>query len=226
MNFVNFMRKIEGIEQNDTTNSTTTGPRSLNLQGIIEFVSGLGYSNCNLEARPYVPDHRADMFWAGYDGVNLSTAMGMYRNTNTAFYWSGRAYQQQQGDTHSEQQDTVPVESPAEYAGSDRIASRYNTATPRRSAGLYYEWGTSDTGRPTMGGATPSAQPREEPTRGQSIADEWLGIQREINRSLREALDREEGGVPSVRDEREGSERSPENSIESYMRSLERGTGW
>ena len=222
MNYVNFMRKIEGREPNGTTNSTTTGPRSLNLQGIIEFARGLGYTSHNLEARPEVPDFRADLFWTGYDGFDFDTEVGMHRYTSTSFYWLGRAYKQQQWDAYSEQQDTVPVESPAEPSGSNWTASRDHFW----DAVNWDAVNSASRERPTVGSATPSAQPREELASFESISDEWLGIQREINRSLREALDREEGGVPSVRDEREGGERSPENSIESYMRSLERGTGW
>ena len=217
MDYVSFMRKIEGREPNDTTNSTTEGSRPLDLQGIIEFARGLGYSNCNLEARPDVPDHRADMFWAGYDWFDFDIEMGMHRDTPIAFFWSGRAYQQQQGDTHSEQQDTVPVESPAEPSGSNWIASRYHGAILRASLASR---------RAAVGGATPSAQPREEPEGGYT---EYLSNYDQLRRDeqpLRSTISAEEGGVPSVRDEREGGERSGEDTVESLGSRMERGTGW
>ena len=231
MNYVNFMRKLEGKEPQHerTANHTTSGLRPLDLQGIVEFTREFGCPNDALEVRQEVPDHRADFFWAGYDRLTWSAALGLYSyNTHGRYFFfaAGRKYQQQQGDTHRQQQDTVPSESPAEHGESDGVASSCDTATPRRSAGPHYEWGVSYGGRPTVGGATPSAQPREELTSLESIAAEYTALSREYDRLLRQTISPEAGGVPSVRDEREGSERSPEDTVESHLRGLERGTGW
>jgi len=49
MNYIDFMRKVDGREQRDTTNHTTEGTRTLDVQGIVEFTRGLGYPLLNLE---------------------------------------------------------------------------------------------------------------------------------------------------------------------------------
>tara|TARA_R110000796_G_scaffold34290_3_gene88710 strand:+ start:107 stop:796 length:690 start_codon:yes stop_codon:yes gene_type:complete len=228
MNYVNFMRKIEGKEPHhdqQAANSTTSGPRPLDLQGIIEFARGQGYPDHDLEARPEVPtNNRADFFWAGYDGLTWSDALGLYSYgsyTNYCFYSAGRHYQREQGDTHSQQQDSVPVETPRGDGGSDWIVNGDDVnldeirAIIRRIEQFSY----------VMGRETPQAQPREEPEgvvlRG-AEADAYI---RSYDQLLRSTLDPEESGVQGVRDEREGGERSRENTQQYYRRSLERGTG-
>jgi hypothetical protein len=222
MNYVNFMRKIEGKEpQHDTGDNETTGPRRLDLQGIIEFARGIGYPHSNLEARPEVPtDHRADAFWAGYDGnPSFSAALGMYGNGTSCFYWAGREYQQQQRDTHSQQQDAVPVETPRGDAGSDWVVNGDDVNLDEiraiiRRIELF-----------SMGSPSTSSQPRAAPEGGDSGVSGRADTRRYYGRSLRPTLDPEESRVQGVRDEWESGERSAEDTWEPYRRRLERGEG-
>jgi hypothetical protein len=223
MNYVNFMRKLEGKEpkHEQTTNSETSGARSLDMQGIIEFTRGYGYPERDLEARQGFPDHRTDMFRAGYDGLSFGTAVGLYSHTSPAFFWAGRAYyQQQQGDTHSQQQDTVPVETPATCVRSDWTTYGDNVSLDDIRAI------TRRLERLAMGGTSPSSQPRATPEGGISgracyPAGYWIDEQ-----PLRSTVSTEGSGVQGVRLERESSERSQEDTRESFRRSLERGEGW
>jgi hypothetical protein len=224
MNYVNFMRKIEGKEpQHDITDSTTSGPRPLDLLGIIEFARGLGYSHGNLETRPEVPtDNRADVFWAGYDGnLSFSAAMGMYGRGASCFYWAGREYQRQQGNTHSQQQDSVPVEAPRGNGGSgwavtgDDGVNLDELRTIIRRLELF-----------SMGSPPPSPQPREEPEGG-VYRGGWEPTYCWVDEQpLRPTLSAEESGVQGVCDERESGECSPEDTWEPNRRSVERGEGW
>jgi hypothetical protein len=223
MNYVDFMRKLEGKEpQHDTGDSTTSGPRPLDLQGIIEFTRGNGYPHDNLEARPEVPDDRADIFWAGYDGnPSFSATMGMYRGNSSCFYWAGREYQRQQGDTHSQQQDSVPDEPEGEYVRSDWVVNGddgVNLDEIRRIIRSLERY--------SVGRETPQAQPREEPEGLIQNGDRVSVSIRSDGRVLCSTIDTEESGVQGVRDEREGSERSAEDTWESDRRRLERGEGW
>jgi hypothetical protein len=225
MNYVNFMRKLEGKEpqhEQQTTNSTTSGARPLDLQGIIEFARGLGYSECNLEARPEIPtDHRVDLFWAGYNGYpSFRSAMGMYSRNSSCFYWVGYRYQQQQGDTHSQQQDAVPVETPRGNGGSDWIVNGDDVNLDEIRAI------TRRLERLTMGSPSTSSQPRAEPEGGVDWRVELYADQREYERTLRSTLGPEGFGVSSVRDERESSERSAEDTERSNRYRMERSTGW
>jgi hypothetical protein len=224
MNYVNFMRKIEGKEPHhdqQATNSTTSGARPLDLQGIIEFTRGLGYSSCDLEARPEVPDHRADIFWAGYNGWTcVSATMGLYSDNPPTFYWAGREYQQQHGDTHSQQQDTVPAETSRGDGGSDWVVNGDDVNLDEiraiiRSIELF-----------SMGSPSTSPLSRAEPSGCRSARYDSNGDVRRVEQPLRSTLGPEESGVQGVRDERESSERSREDARESFRRSLERGEGW
>jgi hypothetical protein len=220
MNYVNFMRKLEGKEpQHDTGDSTTSGPRPLDLQGIIEFTRGNGYPHDNLEARPEVPDDRADIFWAGYDGnPSFSATMGMYRGNSSCFYWAGREYQRQQGDTHSQQQDSVSSTTTEGYVRSDWVVNGddgVNLDEIRRiirSLELY-----------SVGSPPPSPQPREEPEVGVyrgawELTSCWVDEQ-----PLRSPLDSEESRVQSVCNERSSRERSAEDTGQSSRYRMERG---
>jgi hypothetical protein len=224
MNYVNFMRKIEGKEpqhEQQTTNSTTSGPRPLDLQGIIEFTRGNGYPDDNLEARQGVPDNRADMFWAGYDGNHsFRAAMGLYSGTRALFYWAGRQYQYQQGDTHSQQQDPVPVETPRGDGGSDWVVNGDNVnldeiRTIIRRIELF-----------SMGSPPPSPQPRAEPEGPIQNGDRVSVRVRSYGGVLRSTLDPEESGVQGLPYERESGERSSEDTREYVRRGLERSEGW
>ena len=221
MNYVNFMRKLEGKEPHEqTTNSTTSGARPLDLQGIIEFARGLGYPSRSLEARPEVPtDHRADIFWAGYNRwPSFRATMGLYSGNPSHFYWAGRHYQQQQGDTHSQQQDTVPVETPRGNGRSDWVANGDYVdlnLNEIRAMVRRYE-------RLAMGSPAPSPQPREEPEGdGRPVFNTATG-EFGFARTLRSPLDSEESRVQSVCDEREGSERSAEDTWEYGRHCMER----
>jgi len=77
-----------------------------------------------------------------------------------------------------------------------------------------------------VGSETPPAQPRAEPRGVNSIATEYETRTREYERVLRETLDREEGGVQGLRDERKGGERSGEDTVESLGSRMERGSRW
>lgn len=231
MNYVNFMRKLEGREpqHEQTTNSTTSGARPLDLQSIIEFARGLRYPISGLEARPEVPDHRADIFWAGYNGrPSFRATMGLYSGNPSCFYWAGRAYQQQHGDTHSQQQDTVPAETPRGNGGSDWTTSSDHflwdaidnvNFNEIRAMVRRYE-------RLAMGSPSTSPQPREEPEGSISAYLNEYAYIRRVAQPLRSTIGPEESGVQGVRDERESSERSAEDTGESFIRSLERGEGW
>jgi hypothetical protein len=220
MNYVNFMRKLEGKEPHDTSNSKASGARPLDLQGIIEFTRGLGYPSRSLEARPEFPDHRAGMFWAGYDALSLGTAMGLHSHTPTTFFWAGRAYQQQHGDTHSQQQDTVPVEAEGEYVRSDWVVNRDNVNLDEiRTIIRRLELFSMDN--------TPSpTQPRAEPEGGIDWRVELYADQREYEQPLRSPLDSEESRVQSVCDERSSRERSPEDTGQSSRYRMERSQRW
>tara|TARA_R110000851_G_scaffold12862_6_gene44329 strand:- start:8735 stop:9388 length:654 start_codon:yes stop_codon:yes gene_type:complete len=217
MNYVNFMRKIEGKEPHDTSNSKTSGARQLDLLGIIEFARGLGHSSGNLEARQGVPDHRADTFWAGYDGSGYRYAMGLYGSSTTCFYWAGLRYQQQQGDTHRQQQDTVPVETSVGDGESSRPASGYYRGI----------WGTVHFDELfAMGRETSPPQSRPEPEGGVSGVFDHTDARRYYEQSLRSTISAEGSGVSSVCDEWESGERSAEDTWERNRRSLERSQRW
>jgi len=166
--FIDFMRKVDGRKQRETTNSTTQGPRSLNLQGIIEFATGLGYNPLGLEERPGVPDHRLELFWAGYNRANHSPTMGMYGVNHSPFFFAGFIYQQQQRDTHSQQQDPVSPQVATRDGGSDGPPSSDHFGDAVNLLSANYEWGVADSAQPTVGGATPSAQSRSEPEGAES----------------------------------------------------------
>jgi hypothetical protein len=219
MNYVNFMRKIEGKEPHDTSNSKASGPRPLDLQGIIEFTRGNGYPDDNLEARQGVPDLRADMFWAGYDGNHsFRAAMGLYSGTRALFYWAGRNYQQQQGDTHSQQQDTVSSTTTEGYVRSDWVVNGddVNLDEIRRIARYVEQFSVRYTPPPSFA--------RSEPSRrytSNACADVHIGS---YGGALRSTLSAEGSGVSSVRDERSSRERSPEDTRQSSRYRMERGT--
>jgi len=141
MNYNEFMRKLDGRKSNDTTNRTTETPRALDLQGIIRFALGFGYSEQGLAQRSNVPDLREASFWAGFDG---RPALGVYGDGTGIFYRLGVLYKLSFGDTPSEQQDTVSPEATREYAGSDGLASRVNEY--ERRYGRSYRLDTSDRG--------------------------------------------------------------------------------
>jgi hypothetical protein len=223
MNYVNFMRKLEGKEpQHDITDSTTSGARPLDLQGIIEFARGLGYPECDLAARPEVPtDHRADIFWAGYDGwPSYRATLGMYGDNPSCFFWAGWEYQQQQGNTHSQQQDRVPAETQGEYVRSDWVIDGdYVDLGEIRAINRRLE-------RFAMGSPSPSPQPREEPEGGvlrgaYELTSCWFD-----EYPLCSTTRAEESGVSSICDERESSERSAEDTERSNRYRMERSTGW
>ena len=217
MNYVNFMRKLEGKEPHDTTDSTTSGPRPLDLQGIIEFTRGCGYSDDDLEARPEVPDDRAAIFWAGYDGLTWGATMGLYLGNSSCFFWAGRQYQREQGNTHSQQQDSVPVETPRGNGGSDWAVTgdNVNLDEIRR----IYE----RLERYSMGSPPPSSFARPELTgryTSNACTDVLIGPDEQL---LRSPLDSEESRVQSVRNERSSRERSPEDTGQSSRYRMERG---
>jgi hypothetical protein len=225
MNYVNFMRKLEGKEpQHDTGDSTTSGPRPLDLQGIIEFARGLGYSHFDLEARPEVPtDNRADFFWAGYNGITWSAALGLYSYGSYSAYCflsAGRRYQREQGDTHSQQQDSVPYTTTEGYVRSGWIVNSDNVDLDEIRTIIRRIEPFS------MGSPPASPQPREEPEGLIQNGDRVSVNIRSNGGALRSALSAEESGVQGVRNERSSRERSAEDTREYVRRGLERSEGW
>jgi len=129
-----------------------------------------------------------------------------------SLYRSGQAYQREQRDTHSQQQDTVPSETTTADGGPDRSPPRaYSRLTGHclngeyRDTVYYQSYGT-------VGSTATSPQSREELTSHQSVSDEYARLATEYYRLLRSAPDREEGRVQGVRGEREGGERSGEDT--------------
>jgi hypothetical protein len=221
MNYVNFMRKLEGKEPHDTTDSTTSGPRPLDLQGIIEFTRGCGYSDDDLEARPEVSDDRAAIFWAGYDGLTWSATMGLYRGNSSCFLWAGRQYQREQGNTHSQQQDSVPVETPRGNGGSDWVVNGDDGVNLDEIRRIYERLARYSVGSPPSSPFTRS----EFTGRYTSNACSDVYI-RSDEQPLRSPLDSEESRVQSVCNERSSRERSAEDTGQSSRYRMERSQRW
>ena len=122
MNFNSFMRKLDGVEDYEAIDSKTTEARPLDMQGINDFARSIGSYLPNLEERQETTTRRINLFWAGYNRHPYSHALGMYGDdtpTTRAFYHLGADYKRSEGDTHSQQQDSVPPTTTGWDAGPD-----------------------------------------------------------------------------------------------------------
>jgi len=182
MNFNSFMRKLDGVEDYEFTDSKTTEARPLDMQGINEFIARRGDNLPHLEERSELSRGRVELFWAGYNGDDYYSSLGVHRNdaythaTASGFYWLGVGYKLSEGDTHSQQQDSVPPSATGELAGSGWTAPSFNGLSPNASITLD-ELPTLDLDElnerlrhfnglfSTVGSTTPSSLTREGPER-------------------------------------------------------------
>ena len=204
MDFKQFMRKIEG-KDNGTTDRTSETAGTLDMQGIITFTRGLGYYLRGLAVGPDTERSIVGYFNAGYNGSSFSLAMGVYGSLTcrSLIFSAGRTYAQQVNrDTSSSVQEELPSAPPEPYGEPVWTTADFDfPVLQQRSLHDSY---------PPVGGSARDTQPRAEPR--SYVGDFPNELNSSIEWRLRETSDREEGGVPSLRDERSSSECSPEDT--------------
>ena len=203
MDFKQFMRKIEG-KDNGTTDRTSETAGTLDMQGIITFTRGLGYYLRGLAVGPDTERSIVGYFNAGYNGSSYSLALGVYGplTYRSSFFSAGRTYAQQvNGNTPSSVQEELPSAPPEPYGEPIGTTPSFDF---ERADDI------DDGPMQTVGSATRDTQPRAEPR--SYVGDFPNELNSSIEWRLRETSDREEGGVPSLRDERSSSECSPEDT--------------
>jgi len=211
MEYETFLEKINGKEKKDESiDSTSSAPRTQQYESIIRTARNSGWRLNGLEERPEFPSGIEVAWQCGLQGGSL----GLYGDDPN--YWAFLLSVRAAGLRHSrsERQAGVPAETEPTGQSTGHSAS----------AVVWEHYHGRPSGQPTVGSTSTDTQSGTEPEGDAYIRTQQSDYIRLAG--LRSSARTEEGGVPSVRDEREGSQRGEEDTQQSFRRSLERSSRW
>ena len=238
MELETFLAKVN----RDDTIQKTGGARGSECGRIVRLVRAAGYLLPDLEGHTDYPLGITSAWNRGREGVPMGVHSTIF---NTGYelqlcfvHTAGRRYQrsQQQAGVSPE---VEPVGQPTRVAPSTVRWTSWYPDGPRFAVGST----STDTQSgqepertinngdfvsvsfsPAVGSTSTDTQSGQEPESDGHPHAYYVGVERCIA-GVRSPLNQQEGRVPSVRDEREGSERGEEDPLEPFIRSLERSTG-
>jgi len=212
MEYEAFLTKINGKEKKDESidsASSTLGAQQ--YESIIRTARNYGWRLNGLEERPEFPSGIEAAWRCGLQGDSLGL------HGDDPIYWAFLMSIRAAGLRHSRSERQAGVPPEAEPTGQSTGAT----------ASDHIHWGTSLSGQPTVGSTSTDTQSGTEPIRIISNGD-YVSVTFDLATGsvVRSSTRTEEGRVPSVRDEREGSQRGEEDTQQSLRRSLERLARW
>ena len=203
------------VNRDDSTIQKTERSGGSECGRIVRIVREHGYSLYDLEGYSDYPRFIIDAWQRGYAGI----PMGVYDERLPAYYQRCLSYIHSTGREHQSREQQAGVSPEVEPVGQS------TGTTPR----YHIHWSTGPNGNPVASlggrvGSTPTnTRSRPEPERiiynGDYVS---VTFDPATGTVVRSPPSPEEGGVSSVRDEREGSERGEEDTEQSFRRSVER----